>query len=122
MDRLAAQAHTRAGQSTRIPPSGSPPNRNTQIASVIEMIGEALALAEKHGVGGSSVLEFIEAFFPAPPIVVSLRAPPRSGAPTRPGRRSCGLRVHAPVFCVCDVPAREPANHSVHIGPRLATL
>ena len=43
-----------------------------KIAGVIEMVSEALAVAEKHGVGGDSVLGFIEAFFPAPPIVVGI--------------------------------------------------
>jgi hypothetical protein len=43
---------------------------NPQLAGVIEMLSEGLALAEKHGVAGASVLQFVEAFFPAPPIVV----------------------------------------------------
>jgi len=33
------------------------------------MLSEGLALAEKHGVAKESVLGFVEAFFPAPPIV-----------------------------------------------------
>lgn len=42
---------------------------NFMIASVIEMLSEGMALAEKHGVGRDAVVEFVEAFFPAPPIV-----------------------------------------------------
>jgi 3-hydroxyisobutyrate dehydrogenase-like beta-hydroxyacid dehydrogenase len=41
--------------------------------SVIEMLSEAMALAEKHGLGRGAVLSFVEAFMPAPPIVVGPR-------------------------------------------------
>ncbi|KIY95000.1 6-phosphogluconate dehydrogenase NAD-binding protein [Monoraphidium neglectum] len=57
---------------------------NFMIAGAIEMISEALAVSEKHGVPGDSILGFIEAFFPAPPIVVGAE---RFGGGGEGGRR-----------------------------------